>query len=196
MPHILDSSQRRAMTSQAIVERRTLMERWETDEVNTFPGWEKRARKVRFLVKAGESVADIGCGSMSLEKHLPAGTRYVPVDVVSRDERTVVVDLNKQSLPDLNVDTIVALGLIEYLFDPKAFIKRCYETSQKLIFSYHPIDLNYGHDRLADYWVNNLTVSNIISTCLECGYPSVTVLASLRQELLFMVKRRAKIVRA
>lgn len=192
MSHTLEASQRRALTTRAIKEQRTLMERWDTDEVKRFPGWEERARKVRYLLKRGDAVADVGCGAMTLERHLPKGCSYVPVDVVRRDDRTVVVDLNRERLPDLNATVIVALGLVEYLFDPKSFFQRCHETSPRLIFSYHPVDMNYGHDRLADYWVNSLTVMDIMSQCFDCQYSSVTVLPSLKNELLFLAKRPEK----
>ena len=101
-------------------------------------------------------MADIGCGDMQLKSHLAAGCRYVPVDVVRRDVRTVVIDLNKQRLPDdLDVNAYVVLGLLEYLFDVPAFLNG---LSGALVVSYNPVE-GREYDRTEHGWVNAFSVA-------------------------------------
>lgn len=55
--------------------------------------------RVADYLGAGSKVVDLGCGAMSLERHLPAGCQYVPSDLVARDARTRVCDLNRANCP-------------------------------------------------------------------------------------------------
>ena len=98
----LSEEERIELTRKAMAERRTVIERWSarTDR-KPRPGASARPRRPSSVGCA--SVADLGCGTMTLKSHLAPGTRYVPVDVVARDADTVVVDLNREPLPALAV---------------------------------------------------------------------------------------------
>jgi len=75
---------------------------------------------------------------MTLEQFLAPGTTYIPVDVVSREGRTVVVDLDQETLPAFDAESAVALGLLEYVYDvprclrkwPAASARSCFRTTQ------------------------------------------------------------------
>ena len=70
------------------------MERRAALETPEAAGWSKRAALAAEFLGFARSVADLGCGTMTLERYLSEGTRYVPVDVCRRDERTIVCDFN------------------------------------------------------------------------------------------------------
>ena len=97
----MDETQRR---KQAIQAGETDLTRW-SDAKQLEPAWEARSVMTADFIAAGTRVLDIGCGAMKLERHLPYGATYQPCDVVARDNRTIVVDLNTQSLP---VDAVKA----------------------------------------------------------------------------------------
>jgi hypothetical protein len=84
--------------------------------------WDRRAQMAAQWLGDARSVADVGCGTMALKDYLPKDVAYQGLDVAARDPSTLVVDLNASPLPPLNVDLVMALGVIEYLYDPRAFL--------------------------------------------------------------------------
>src|SRR5689334_4241192 len=104
-----------------IAARQTDIERW-SDPTQLEAAWEPRAGAAAQLLPMGVRVADIGCGTMALEAYLPYGCRYMPCDLVPRDERTVVPDLNASGMPTTlleSVDVVVMLGVWEYIYEPR-----------------------------------------------------------------------------
>lgn len=146
----LSEPERIELTQRAIAERRTVFERWSALAIEESGQWDRRSVLASHWLEGHRVVGDLGCGQMSLERHLSKGTRYVPVDVVARDERTVVVDLNREPPPNIEVDAWVALGLLEYLFDVPRLLG---QLRGVLVTSYNPTDL-CADNRLAHAWVN------------------------------------------
>lgn len=164
----LTKEEQKALARAAVAERRTLIERWRDMGEKVSPGRDERARIAAGFIPAGLCVVDVGCGSMMpLERHLPPGTRYVPVDVARRDDRTVVVDLNVAPLPDLEADYVVALGLLEYLNDVPGFLRqiRC-----SAVLSYAPVDQQKSRNRAESGWANAYTVDDISRLCEAAGF--------------------------
>ena len=183
-----ENERKRRQTALAIESRRTLIERWEGDDVKRYPKWEARAKLAAELLEPGCRVADVGCGGMTMETLLPPGAVYVPFDVCRRDDRTNVIDLNSEPFPIVNVDAILCLGVLEYLFDPLAFIHEARKSNCLLIFSYHPIDFGEPTDRRVKNWVSDLSLPSILSACFAAGYRQVNVKPSLPKEYLFSAK--------
>lgn len=77
---------------------------------------------------------------MFVKEHLPPGCAYFPVDCCKRDECTTVVDLNVDPVPAL-ADTALALGLLEYIFDPGRLLTQMAKAYQRVIVSYNPVEL-------------------------------------------------------
>jgi len=103
--------------------------------------WDQRARLAAEWLQAEESVADIGCGLMTLEPFLPAATTYVPMDLVRRDDRTLVVDLARERIPQVACSAAVLLGVLEYL-DDIGFVLRQLTQFPKGVISYNHYALN------------------------------------------------------
>lgn len=177
------------ITLQAMAARQSLLDRWAGEDVKQHPGWERRARLAARHIRRRSAVADIGCGNMSLERWLPEGCDYQPFDLVARDSRTRVIDLNREPLPALQVQVVVALGLLEYLFDPLDFLHQARRAAPRLIFSYHPADHDSGPHparRRSRNWVSDLTMVQIVEGCLAAGFETLRLQPSLQQEYLFV----------
>jgi hypothetical protein len=103
--------------------------------------WEARASMAAQYLSGEESVADIGCGLMSLRKYLSAGVRYVPLDVVDRGGN-IVVDLNHAPLPPVDTTAASMLGVIEYLVDVDGVLSQ--------LRSFRTVAISYNHWSLKD----------------------------------------------
>jgi hypothetical protein len=131
-----------AISERARDERRPLLERWSTLGAETPSGWERRAALVARLLVGEPAVVDLGCATMVLERYLAPGQRYIPVDVVARDARTIVLDLDHDELPSFDVRTCTLLGVLTYLYDPAAALRKVAERFSRCLLSYDvaPLD--------------------------------------------------------
>jgi hypothetical protein len=147
--------------------------RW-SDARNLETAWEPRAVAAGAFVPVGARVLDVGCGSMHLERSLPFGCTYQPCDIVARDARTLVVDLNAGQLPDAALkacDVVVMLGVWEYLFDIDALMAQLARAGKTVVCSY--CDTGLTHDvaqRRALGWVNDLSVDDFRHAAEAQGY--------------------------
>lgn len=168
----LSFTERKKRTLEAIDERRTLVSRWETLATEITDSWAIRAQRAAAFLGDIQSVADVGCGMMLLERYLDDNIRYVPLDVVRRDDRTIVVDLNKETLPsDLGVDYIAGLGLLEYLFDVPRLLQQVANHYEGAVFSYNAIDhFTDVEERTGHAWVNHYSVDQLDELFLSSGF--------------------------
>src|SRR5690606_6161085 len=103
--------------------KQTDAERWARPD-NLDVSWERLPLAAAPLIPPGARVLDLGAGREALERHLPADAVYVPADVVARTPRTVVVDVNAGEFPEGTYDVVVMLGLLEYVHDVPALLRR------------------------------------------------------------------------
>jgi hypothetical protein len=160
---------RRKQTQDLISAKQSDYVRW-TDAANFKSVWSARARLVAALICPGEHVLDLGCGMMELERHLPTGCIYLPADLVRRDARTVIVDLNAGCVPDLQADVVTMLGVLEYVHDPVALLARLARLWARLVVTYHPVDLKPEQDRRRHGWVNDLSSGQLVGMAVAAGY--------------------------
>ncbi len=160
---------------QTIEARETDYTRW-SDPRNLEAAWELRSVRAADYLGAGSKVVDLGCGAMSLERHLPAGCQYVPSDLVARDARTRVCDLNRGELPSNDLGpgtTVTMLGVLEYLYDPAAVLAALARSGSSLLLTYCCAEDTTHLDRGALGWVNRFTRAEI-TALLQAGGFSVT----------------------
>lgn len=166
----MDETQRRR---QLIDERQTDLARWSNPK-QLEPAWEARAVVAADHIAAGLRILDIGCGAMALERRLPIGCVYTPCDVVARDARTIVADLNTQGVPRAAVaaaDLVVMLGVWEYLYKPDDAFAAFAAMRKPILCSYCDVGLTPEHDRRrALGWVNDFTLDQFLKLASAQGY--------------------------
>jgi hypothetical protein len=167
----LDLTERQKLVKFAVNSRKTLVSRWKSLASEYTDSWSLRAQRAAQMIGHQSSVVDLGCGMMTLENFLQPTTVYIPADVVRRDDRTKVVDLNKQDLPDFGAECLVGLGLIEYIFDVPKLLLRMSDCYSNVLLSYNSID-NYPNqdERTGHAWVNHFSIVEIESMLTENGF--------------------------
>jgi hypothetical protein len=189
----LDKDERLSLNRNSVRTRTTLVQRWAEMGPIASPGLVERARIAASFIKPGAWVADIGCGAMVLEPQLPPGTHYIPVDCVPRDDRTVIVDLNKGPLPDLAVDVIVGLGVLEYLDDVPSFLA---QIRREAIFTYAPVENSPKHDRASSGWFNAYTAHDMDILFEQAGFEIRQRVPCPGRHILWHLQPRAPVAAA
>jgi hypothetical protein len=179
--------ERRQDTIATIRQKRTLTEVW-AKATGDHPLLDNRAMAAAKFIALNSRVMDIGCAAMLIEKYLPLGCTYLPLDCVPRDERTTICDLNADPVPDLNADVAVVLGVLEYLFHVPKFLKQVHKVAPTLVLSYHPFDRDPGRDRLSMLWNNSLNSGELIALLRYAGYKKIKVERYARTLLFYLAE--------
>ena len=174
-----------------MAQKQTLMRRWDNLPLET-SDWTVRALKAAAFLTDCEAVVDLGCGTMILERYLLPTTRYLPVDVVAhRDERTMIVDFNREAPPALDSNAAACLGLLEYLFDVKAFLGSLGQCYRILVVSYNPLEAgNSLTDRRSHAWVNDFPRDHLEELYAATGWEIVKTAQIREGEFLWRLERR------
>lgn len=159
---------RRQRTEQLIAGAQSDVDRWEITG-NLHAAWSERASIAATILSDAASVIDIGCGRMDIETHLPASTTYIPADLVRRDERTLICDLNAGVLPDAVAEAAVLLGVLEYVHDAEKTLAELSARWSRIVLSYNPADLDAGRDRSLHGWFNNWKTAQIVAMANNAG---------------------------
>ena len=149
-----------------------MLERWSNLLPNEAGGWDGRAALAAEMLMQVSSVADLGCGLMSLEKMLPSGVKYIPVDVVARDDRTIITDFNKDSLPVIAAEAAACLGLLPYLFDVPSFMRSLRLQFDTAVVSYNPVvgENALLSTRRGHAWVNDYSENEVEKVFFDTGW--------------------------
>jgi polysaccharide pyruvyl transferase WcaK-like protein len=164
----LSPEERRALTLRSVEQRTPLLMRWQhTSE--SWKEWSKRAALAADWLRDARTVADLGCGGMTLERYLAPWQQYVPVDVVARDERTIVLDLNRDELARVDAEACAMLGVMEYLFDVPAVLVKLRGAFTRSIVSYNVRADGDTDRRLENGWVNHFGYDELCRAFRESG---------------------------
>jgi hypothetical protein len=182
-----DELARIAMTRKAMSLRRTLVERWQGLDRAESSSWSDRIAVAAALLDGVRRVADFGCGSMALERHLVPDSLYLPVDVVRRDERTIIVDLNVDPFPEITADACVGLGLLEYLFDVPSFLLAARQRYATLVTSYNPVEVDSWEveARRAHAWVNDYSRAQLEAEFAQAEWTIKQTVAAGESQLVW-----------
>ena len=135
------------------------------------PSWEDRVAAMVTKIEPGSRVLDIGAGSQTLRRHLPADCEYFPLDIVARTPETIVCDLNRGTLPVMHVDYAVVSGVLEYLMDVPRFLAELALASPQVVLSYVvPHSGETVFERRAMGWVNDFTQEEIEDIFIRGGF--------------------------
>jgi len=117
---------------------RSDVRRW-SDAREFDPQWDERAEILARYIPPGSRVLELGAGRRSLERFLDSSCIYFPADLVARDPDTIVFDLNRRPLPDLehlHADVAVFSGVLEYLHDVPSVIDWVARQAPACLVSY------------------------------------------------------------
>jgi hypothetical protein len=162
----LEARQRIALAREAHEDGTPLMARWADMLPDFGDRWEHRAALAAVWLADAASVADLGCGTMTLERHLRRDQAYHPVDIAARDERTVVRNLNDgRDLARLpRADACTLLGVLEYSYVPDALFAALRATYARAVLSFNVrADDDAFEQRLEHGWVNHFTYGELIA---------------------------------
>lgn len=164
----LSEEERIQLTEAAISQGGTLRARWEALADGEANPWTPRSARAAELLGPVESVLDVGCGTMGLEPLLQT-QRYMPSDVVARDERTIVRDYNAEGPPPVNVEAVAVLGVLEYLLDPESFMRQL--RAAKAVVTYCTTDSPSPLEpRRSHAWVNDMDHSAVVEMFGRAGW--------------------------
>ena len=153
-----------------VAEQATDVDRWSQRE-SFQPQWAYRATLAAQMIPAHSSVLDIGAGAMDLEKVLPEGCAYQPCDLVSRDERTIVCDLNQGEFPvGPPADVVTMLGVLEYIREPLELLRKVRALNRPLVCSYSITDRRPQLDRAAQGWINGFDFAGLQTLMKQAGF--------------------------
>ena len=142
------------------------------DETNLLEEWDDRARRAARHIPPGSAVLDLGCGRMALESHLPKGCTYIPADLVRRDERTMLCELNRGRYPDVGeVTHIAALGVLEYIGDLGALFEWMASKRARVICAYVAArPFGALERRIGKGWINHYEIRDLVAIAEGAGF--------------------------
>ena len=154
--------------------------------------WKERISKMAANIDIPGTVVDIGCGMMWLESQLNELNGYIPVDFVRRDERTIVLDLNKDTLPEFNAPIAFLSGILEYVSDVGQFSQDLTRLGfDKIILSYCTVE-KYPNLRWRKKlnWVSHLSIFELIA--LFIANYDVVMLDDLNGNTILVLERNVR----
>jgi hypothetical protein len=127
--------------------------------------WKNRIALMASYIDIPGSVADFGCGMMWLESFLKEDNSYIPIDYIKRDDRTIVLDLNNNSISQINADIAFLSGVLEYVKDPQKFIFELTDIGfKKIIISYCTLEKFGSISARSDInWVSHESIFSLLT---------------------------------
>jgi hypothetical protein len=150
---------------------RTHYSRWKKNASET-PVWDKRNLILAKHIPPSVRVLDLGAGAQTLRKHLP-NCDYVPCDLVQSTPDCIVCDFNAGLYPkvDRPFDVVICSGVIEYLREPLAFLKRIQTFGPIILISYQPFKADQEKmNRVNSGFLNHFRREEIEGLFVTAGY--------------------------
>jgi hypothetical protein len=151
-----------------------------------------RAALVAKLLKPDDTVLDLECGQMDLERELPEGARYIPADCVSRDERTLYCELNLGIFPNVAADVVTMLGVLQYCNEPTAVLAAIASRWRRLVITYRPADL----DADGDVWPlergNTIDSAGLVKLAADQGFQLDAIVPCGMHERIYVFNKAPK----
>ena len=140
------------------------------------PAWKHRISHLASFIDTSGPVLDIGCGMMWLEPMLTRGNAYIPLDYIRRDDRTMVVDLNTDGLPEVDAEFVYMSGVLEYLRDVPGFLRQvALRRYRRILLTYCSMECWWKMSvRQSLNWVSHESIESLMQALLP-AYSLVTV---------------------
>jgi FkbM family methyltransferase len=160
----------RAQTTRLLLEARSSDgARWANPH-ELSEGSQERAVAAAAHLAPGSHVLDLGAGALALRRHLSAGCRYTPADLLPRSADCLLVDLNQQQFPEGQFDCIALLEVLEYIHDPAWLLGRCRAAAARLVFTYHLRSREPVEERRQRGWFNDMDSQTLAAVIHSAGW--------------------------
>ena len=129
-----------------------------------------------------KTITELGPGFGALaDKLLSSGINYRGYDIISRREFVKAYDINSQASiePRDSHDALLLLGVLEYVYDPLAFIQQWISIYKICIFTYNALSSYLLEDLYANVasqdirsslgWKNSLTLNQLKALLISSG---------------------------
>jgi hypothetical protein len=165
----LTSDERVQRTRMLAAQKRSDVERW-SDPRNLYcRSAMVRASAAAQFIPDDCRVLDLGAGGEAMRNCLGPGCTYVPADLVARGASTVVVDLNRGEFPSGCYDVVVALAVLEYVYDVEALLRRAAGTASLALITYCA-QPNRDSDGERFGWFNRFTFVDLLDVIHRAGW--------------------------
>jgi hypothetical protein len=161
--------------------------RW-LDDSSLDESWDERSRLMARSIQPGSRVVDVGAGAQALRSALPTGCTYVPIDIVQRTPDTIVCDLNRDDLPRLAADYLIASGVLEYITDVDRLIAWMTSVAPRIVLSYETADGETRYHRRKSGWVNDYTEREVCELVRRHDL-AVAESAAWRRQTIYWLQR-------
>lgn len=140
----------------------TDFERWSKDNV-FHENWNERTQLLSNFILPDAAIIEFGAGSQVLKTMVTDCKKYVPSDIVKRNEETLVCDLNQPLVLDLSAfDTVVFSGVLEYVFDVDLVFQYLQQNQiSQVVLSYCTTDLVASNRKLYG-WLSDYSEGDLL----------------------------------
>jgi SAM-dependent methyltransferase len=128
------------------------------------PEWAQRGQLAAGLIRDGSRVLEIGTGAGALRSLIAHRCQYTGADLEPLDDSTLALDLDSDPMPRGPWDTIVLLGVLEYLHQPAEALRKLASAASHLVLSYCCCMNQEAAgiaERRARGWVNDMSEQNV-----------------------------------
>ena len=137
------------------------------------PQWAERGQIAAKFIHDGSRVLEIGTGVGAFRGLIAHRCHYTGADLEPLDDKTRALDLDHDPLPDGTWDTIVLLGVLEYLYFPVEALKKIANAAPNLVLSYC-CSVDQGPDSISERrkrgWTNAMTEQDIKDEMRVLGF--------------------------
>ena len=135
------------------------------------PDWAARGALAARHIRDGTKVLEIGTGKGSFRDLVAGRCRYTGADLQPLDDTTLALDIEKDPIPPGSWDTIVLLGVIEYLYDPLAAMRKVCAAAETVVLSYCvPRGIGPHPQRRLRGWTNAWLTQDVAGAMHAAGF--------------------------
>jgi hypothetical protein len=173
-------------------------QRW-GDPSSYKPEWSRRANLAAALLPDRVTILEIGVGTGVFRALVNGRTVYMGADLQPLDSATMMLDVDRDPLPDMRFDYAVLLGVFEYLHQPEAAAEQLCSAADQIVASYCCRRPALGPNQMAQSrssrgWVNNFDKTEFVELFFKYGHElasSVRLSATEEFEEFLMEFRRS-----
>lgn len=140
------------------------------------PEWAARGQLAARHIADGERIFEIGVGSGTFRALVADRCRYTGADLQPIDSQTLTLNLERDPLPAGPWDTVVLLGVLEYIHAPAVALAKVFADAGKVVMSYCvPRAGDVMPVRQSRGWVNALSEGELIGLARAFGFEVIAV---------------------